>query len=218
MPDCRELERQLAAICRSVAARVARESESDDEGAADGAAADSAAAEDEASQKAGSGVAAGGAAEGVDGGEVAGDSKGEDVRATVGGGAAAAATGAEAEAEAEAEEEEEEGGRAMSVERLSAVLGPPKFDGPKDAAQRISRPGIATGLAYTSVRAAADESPTAHARPPSDCPTTAQPLGDCPTPPQPRRDRRATAQPAATAERLSARKKCPFSPCLCSVA
>ena len=34
---------------------------------------------------------------------------------------------------------------------MEAVLGPPKFDGPKDAAQRLTKPGIAMGLAYTPV-------------------------------------------------------------------
>ena len=39
----------------------------------------------------------------------------------------------------------------LSVEDVEAVLGPPKFDGPKDAAQRLTKPGIAMGLAYTPV-------------------------------------------------------------------
>merc|ERR1719424_2103335 len=39
----------------------------------------------------------------------------------------------------------------MSVDDLITVLGPPKFDGPRDNVQRVSKPGIAVGLAYTPV-------------------------------------------------------------------
>merc|ERR1719502_2295416 len=39
----------------------------------------------------------------------------------------------------------------VRVEDIGTVLGPPKFDGPRDAVQRVCKPGIATGLAYTPV-------------------------------------------------------------------
>jgi len=130
----RELERQLAAICRSVAARVARASESDEDDCAAGATAED-------------GAAANGTADGADS-ATAGSSATD---AADGGASADGAVGEEAGVAAAGDAAEEDEGRAISVERLSAVLGPPKFDGLKDTAQRISRPGIATGLAYTSV-------------------------------------------------------------------
>ena len=36
-------------------------------------------------------------------------------------------------------------------EDLTGVLGPARFDGPSDMARRMTKPGIAIGLAYTSV-------------------------------------------------------------------
>jgi ATP-dependent Lon protease len=42
-------------------------------------------------------------------------------------------------------------GPEVTTERLAAVLGPPRFDGPRDNAHRTSKPGVAAGLAMTAV-------------------------------------------------------------------
>ena len=42
-------------------------------------------------------------------------------------------------------------GPEIAAEELLGVLGPSKFDGPRDNAQRLSKPGVAIGLAYTAV-------------------------------------------------------------------
>jgi len=39
----------------------------------------------------------------------------------------------------------------VRVEDIITVLGPPKFDGPRDNMHRLSKPGTAVGLAYTPV-------------------------------------------------------------------
>ncbi len=113
----RSLERQLAALCRAAATRVAKQQESDAEPAAP---AEGAAAEGRAAEGAADGAAATGA------GAVADARTAEEqLKATVG-----------------------EGG-VITLEQVEAVLGPAKFDGPKDSARRLSKPGVAIGLAYT---------------------------------------------------------------------
>jgi len=42
-------------------------------------------------------------------------------------------------------------GGVLHKENLDDVLGPPKYDGPRDNVHRVSKPGIAIGLAYTPV-------------------------------------------------------------------
>ena len=103
----RELERQLAALCRAAATRVARLRERPD---ADANAADAAEAAD-ASKAADKPAAAAAAASGK------------------------AAVGA--------------GSGVVTLEQVEAVLGPVKFDAPKDRALQVSKPGVAIGLAYT---------------------------------------------------------------------
>ena len=103
----RELERQLAALCRAAATRVARLRERPD---ADANAADAADAADA--------------------------SKATDKPAA----AAAAARGKAAVGE---------GSGVVTLEQVEAVLGPVKFDAPKDRALQVSKPGVAIGLAYT---------------------------------------------------------------------
>ena len=103
----RELERQLAALCRAAATRVARLREGPD---ADANAADAADAADA--------------------------SKATDKPAA----AAAAARGKAAVGE---------GSGVVTLEQVEAVLGPVKFDAPKDRALQVSKPGVAIGLAYT---------------------------------------------------------------------
>jgi ATP-dependent Lon protease len=39
----------------------------------------------------------------------------------------------------------------LHKEDLLSVLGPPKFDGPRDNVLRVSKAGVAVGLAYTPV-------------------------------------------------------------------
>ena len=104
----RELERQLAALCRAAATRVARLREGPD---ADANAADAADAADA--------------------------SKATDKPAAA---AAAAASGKAAVGE---------GSGVVTLEQVEAVLGPVKFDAPKDRALQVSKPGVAIGLAYT---------------------------------------------------------------------
>ena len=119
----RELERQLAALCRAAATRVARMQEADaDAAAANDAAASSntaAAANDAASNAPAPAPATTGAAAGKP---------------------AAAASGKAAVGE---------GSGVVTLEQVEAVLGPVKFDGPKDRALQVSKPGVAIGLAYT---------------------------------------------------------------------
>ena len=107
----RELERQLAALCRAAATRVARLREGPD---ADANAADAADAADA--------------------------SKATDKPAAAAAAAAAAARGKAAVGE---------GGGVVTLEQVEAVLGPVKFDAPKDRALQVSKPGVAIGLAYT---------------------------------------------------------------------
>ena len=121
----RELDRQLAALCRSKAAKAAEAAERQEDAAA---AADAAAA----SSTADSAVAAGGVGAAAEGGADA-----------VADGGAEAPAGAAAGAAAD--------GGAVSVDDLVTILGPPKFDGPKDNVYRVSKPGVAVGLAYTPV-------------------------------------------------------------------
>ena len=109
----RELDRQLAALCRSVAAKAAEAAE---------------AAEVAAAEAAEEGAATEGAA--TEGG----------------GGDAVEAAAANATAAPDAWE-----GRVLTPDDLITVLGPPKFDGPRDNVHRVSKPGIAVGLAYTPV-------------------------------------------------------------------
>ena len=106
----RELERQLAALCRAAATRVARLRERPD---ADANAADAADAADasKATDKPAAAAAAAAAARG---------------KAAVG-----------------------EGSGVVTLEQVEAVLGPVKFDAPKDRALQVSKPGVAIGLAYT---------------------------------------------------------------------
>ena len=106
----RELERQLAALCRAAATRVARLREGPD---ADANAADAADAADacKATDKPAAAAAAAAAARG---------------KAAVG-----------------------EGSGVVTLEQVEAVLGPVKFDAPKDRALQVSKPGVAIGLAYT---------------------------------------------------------------------
>ena len=103
----RELDRQLAALCRSVAARAAEAAEVK-ESVGTSLAPVCAHEEGESSNSA----AADGSVDGNDEGCT------RDV---------------------------------VSVEDLEAVLGPPKFDGPRENMQRVSKAGIAVGLAYTPV-------------------------------------------------------------------
>jgi len=126
----RELDRQLAALCRSVAARAAEASES----SADSAEALAAAAAHVDADAAASVNKQGGAAADDDtarsqgaGGPREGQAVGEGVAASEG------ETG------------------VMEYEAVVSILGPPKFDGPKDSVYRIMKPGIAAGLAYTPV-------------------------------------------------------------------
>jgi len=42
-----------------------------------------------------------------------------------------------------------EGSGVVTLEQVEAVLGPVKFDAPKDRALQVSKPGVAIGLAYT---------------------------------------------------------------------
>ena len=113
----RELERQLAALCRAAATRVARLQEAAAASDAAPAASDAAADDDGASNA-----------------------------------PAPAATGAAADkptAAASGKAAVGEGSGEVTLEQVEAVLGPVKFDGPKDRALQVSKPGVAIGLAYT---------------------------------------------------------------------
>jgi ATP-dependent Lon protease len=110
----RELDRQVAALCRWVAARAAEAAEVAEAAQEAMSAADDAADDDGAA-----------ADEGAD--------------------AAAAEAGASDAAGVEWS------GGMVRVEDIITVLGPPKFDGPRDNMHRLSKPGTAVGLAYTPV-------------------------------------------------------------------
>ena len=43
------------------------------------------------------------------------------------------------------------GGGVMRSENIEKILGPPKYDGPRDNVHRVSKAGVAVGLAYTPV-------------------------------------------------------------------
>jgi len=129
----RELDRQIAALCRWVAARAAEAQEALEEAQSEEApmpvedlgtapAAPAAPAEDGAA--ASDGVAAGG-------------SKGGVADAGV--------------ADAGVAASDEWSGGVVTCEDVLTVLGPPKYDGPRDNVHRVSKPGIAVGLAYTPV-------------------------------------------------------------------
>ena len=100
----RELDRQLAALCRSVAARTAEAAEALDDGTEQ-------AKTDVAGKGDGSGSVHDNSIAGMPDG-IVGD---------------------------------------MTCDELTTVLGPPKFDGPRDNAYRLTKPGIVAGLAYTPV-------------------------------------------------------------------
>jgi len=102
----RELDRQLAALCRNVAARSAEALEAQE-----------AAAHRVVPEAAGDGAAVGPA--GGENGLQTDDSSWK--------------------------------GGMLSAEDLIQILGPPKFDGPRDNMHRVRKPGIAVGLAYTPV-------------------------------------------------------------------
>ena len=116
----RELERQLGALCRAAATRVARlqEADADAADANDAATASDAAADDDDASNAPAPAATGAAA--------------DKPAATASGKAAVG-----------------EGSGVVTLEQVEAVLGPVKFDGPKDRALQVSKPGVAIGLAYT---------------------------------------------------------------------
>lgn len=108
----RELDRQLAALCRNVAARSAEALEARE-----------AAALREVPEV---------ADDSSTGEPVDGDSSGQ-----VG-------------LHSDAADSSSKGGM-LGAEDLIHILGPPKFDGPRDSMHRVRKPGIAVGLAYTPV-------------------------------------------------------------------
>jgi len=55
------------------------------------------------------------------------------------------------EANGDGEAPDRDSGTACSTDELSRVLGPMKFDSHDDVAQRLSKPGIVAGLAFTPV-------------------------------------------------------------------
>jgi ATP-dependent Lon protease len=55
------------------------------------------------------------------------------------------------EANGDGEAPDRDSGTACSTDELSRVLGPMKFDSHDDIAQRLSKPGIVAGLAFTPV-------------------------------------------------------------------
>ena len=133
----RELDRQIAALCRWVAARAAEAAEAA-EAAAEAAQAASE-AEGEVEQEVEE-VSTSADANAREAGEI---NAGETVPPE-----APAAAGAAAGSEGE------EGGWSGGIVRcedIVTVLGPPKYDGPRDNVHRVSKAGIAIGLAYTPV-------------------------------------------------------------------
>ena len=143
----RELDRQLAALCRSIAAKAAEAAEAKAEAAANSSAAQAA---DEAALEAAldeeAGIDGDAAAE-VAAADTADAPEAPEALATVDP-PEAPATVEPAVAAAEAELEEP---GVVNAEVLTRVLGPPKYDGPRDNAYRMTKPGIVAGLAYTSV-------------------------------------------------------------------
>ena len=143
----RELDRQLAALCRSVAARAAEAQEAHAE------------VEARAKESAVSGEVAEAGAK-ASGAIASGAPTTAQLSTTVQlpafvpsiagapAGADAAAQAAERCAAAEASLAKT---GVVSADVLTTVLGPPKYDGPRDNAFRLTKPGIVAGLAYTSV-------------------------------------------------------------------
>jgi len=159
----RELDRQLAALCRSVAARAAEAQEAQAEaearakesavsgeaGAVSGTAvnAKESAVSGEAGSKA-SGAVASGAPTTAPAPTTAQLPACVPLIAGAPAGADAAAQAAERCAAAEASLAKT---GVVSADVLTTVLGPPKYDGPRENAFRLTKPGIVAGLAYTSV-------------------------------------------------------------------
>jgi ATP-dependent Lon protease len=121
----RELERKIGALCRSLAANVSIAAEESAAGRAGVQQAGENSRDKQASgQPAESGKPAGAGAE---------------ARGTVREGATRATAAAMLSAPVR-----------LSVSDIEGVLGPPRFDGPRDVAKRVAKPGIALGLAATA--------------------------------------------------------------------